>query len=147
MKPLVAVGLGDLGQHHARLGAGVRDDLTKRLFQGATGDGDAHVLIVVLALEVGNGLQSPDEGNAAARHHAFLDRRAGRVQGVLDAGLLLLHLDLGRGAHLDDSNAAGELRHPLLELLAVVVGRGLLDLLSDLGHPPVDRALLRRRRR
>ena len=54
---------------------------------------------------------------------ALFDRRAGRVQRVLDAGLLLLHLGLGRGADLDDRDAAGELRQALLELLPVVVAR------------------------
>jgi DNA primase len=42
--------------------------------------------------------------------------------------LLLLHLGLGRGADLDDRDAAGQLREALLELLAVEVGVGVLDL-------------------
>jgi hypothetical protein len=46
------------------------------------------------------------------------------VQGVLDAGLLLLHLDLGRGTDVDDGDAARELGEALLELLAVVVAGG-----------------------
>jgi hypothetical protein len=54
------------------------------------------------------------------------------VQRVLDAGLLLLHLDLGGGADLDDGHAAGELGQALLELLAVVVAGGVLDLDADL---------------
>jgi DNA-binding PadR family transcriptional regulator len=40
--------------------------------------------------------------------------RGSRVQGVLDAGLLLLHLDLGRGADVDLGHAAGELGEALL---------------------------------
>ena len=71
-------------------------------------------------------------------HDAFLDRRAGRVECVLDAGLLLLHLDLGRRADLDDGDAADQLREPLLELLAVVVGGGLLDLRADLLDAALD---------
>jgi hypothetical protein len=51
-----------------------------------------------------------------------------RVSGVFDAVLLLLQLDLGRGADLDDGNAAGQLGQALLELLAVVVGVGVVDL-------------------
>ena len=54
-------------------------------------------------------------------HDALFDRGAGRVQRVLDPGLLLLHLGLGRGADVDHRHAAGELRQPLLELLLVVV--------------------------
>ena len=42
--------------------------------------------------------------------------------------LALLELDLGRCAGLDDGNAAGQLGQALLQLLAVVVGVGVLDL-------------------
>src|SRR5699024_11656579 len=38
----------------------------------------------------------------------------------------------GRGAGLDDGHAAGQLREALLELLAVVVRVGVLDLGADL---------------
>ena len=46
--------------------------------------------------------------------------------------LALLELDLGGGTRLDDGDAAGELREALLELLAVVVAVGVLDLVADL---------------
>ena len=61
------------------------------------------------------------QGHAAAGDDAFLDGRLGRVHGVLDAGLLLLHLGLGRRADLDHRHAADQLGQPLLQLLAVVV--------------------------
>ncbi len=60
------------------------------------------------------------------------------MQGVLDARLLLLHLDLGRGTDLDHGNATGELGQPLLQLLAVVVRGGLLDLSADLVAAALD---------
>jgi hypothetical protein len=69
-----------------------------------------------------------EQRHAATGEDALLDRGAGGVQGVLDAGLLLLHLGLGRGADVDLGHAAGELGEALLELLAVVVGGGVLDL-------------------
>src|SRR6185503_578253 len=71
-------------------------------------------------------------------------RGAGRVQRVLDAGLLLLHLDLGGGAHLDDRNPAGQLRHALLQLLLVVVAGRLVDLDADLLDPALDLLLVAR---
>ncbi len=49
--------------------------------------------------------------------------------------LLLLQLHLGGGADLDHRHAAGQLRQPLLELLAVVVGVGVVDLGLDLVDP------------
>ena len=51
---------------------------------------------------------------------------------VVDAILALLHLDLGGAADADHRHAARELGQPLLQLLAVVVGGGLLDLGLDL---------------
>ena len=60
------------------------------------------------------------------------------MQGVFDTGLLLFHLDLGAGADLDHGDAAGELGYPLLQLFAVIVGGGFLDLLADLGDPALD---------
>ena len=82
--------------------------------------------------------EAAQQGDAAAGDDAFLDGRAGRVQGVLDAGLLLLHLGLGGGADIDDGDAAGELGQALLELLAVVVGGGFLDLAADLVDAALD---------
>ena len=66
--------------------------------------------------------------------------RAARVacSGVFDAVLLLLHLGLGGSADLDDGDTAGELREPLLELLAIEVGVGRLDLGLDLLDPALD---------
>ena len=71
---------------------------------------------------------SVEQRDAAAGDDAFLDGRAGRGEGVLEAVLLLFQLGLGRRADLDDGHAAGELGQPLLQLLAVVVGVGVLDL-------------------
>ena len=65
---------------------------------------------------------------AATGDDALLDRGLGRGDGVLDAVLALLELDLGGRADADDADAAGELGQPLLELLAVPVGVGVVDL-------------------
>ena len=59
--------------------------------------------------------------HAAAGNDAFLNRRLGRVERVVDAILLLLHFDFRRAADADDRNAAGELRQTFLQLLLVVV--------------------------
>ena len=66
------------------------------------------------------------------------------MHGVVNAVLLLLDLDLGRAADLDDGDAAGELGQALLELLAVVVRGGLLDLRLDLGDAALEVGLLAR---
>ena len=84
------------------------------------------------------------ECDAAAGDDALFDGRAGGVQGVLDAGLLLLHLRLGRGTDVDLGHATGQLREALLELLGVVVRLGVLDLGADLGDAALDLGLLAR---
>ena len=70
--------------------------------------------------------------HSAAGHDALLDGRLGGVHGILDASFLFLHLGLGRRTHFDLSDAAHQLRQALLQLLAIVVGRGLLDLSAEL---------------
>jgi hypothetical protein len=72
-----------------------------------------------------------DVRNAAAGDHALGDGGAGGVQRVLDARLLFLEFGFACGADLDLRHAAGELRETLLELLAVVVAVGALDLVAD----------------
>ena len=79
-----------------------------------------------------------DECDAATGDDALVDSRLRVAHSVFDAVLALLELDLGGGTRLDDGNAAGELGQTLLELLAVVVAVGVLDLAADLGHATLD---------
>ena len=141
LKPVSALQLLHLGHDHVAFLAGVGGDPAQGLLGGAADDLDAdpHVVGEVLApsalVEGGDGAQ---QGDAAAGDDAFLDRRLGGVHGVLDPGLLLLHLRLGGRAHLDHGHAAHQLGQPLLQLLAVVVGGRLLDLGADLLDPALD---------
>src|SRR4029453_5075653 len=80
------------------------------------------------------GLLCAQESNSAAGHDTFLNRSLGGVHRVLDPSLLLLQLGLGSCADLDYRHASDELREPLLELLAIVVGCGVFDLRSNLLH-------------
>src|SRR5690606_15965767 len=106
-----------LVDHHARLAAGVGDDLAQRSLDGATQQGDTDVLVFVVTLQLGDGLQGTYQGDTAARHHAFFDGCTGSVQGVFDTSLLLFHLDFGGGTDLDHGNTAGQLGQALLQLL------------------------------
>ncbi len=85
----------------------------------------------------GSGLQ---QGDAATGDDALFDGSLGAADGVFDAVLALLELDLGGGADLDHRNAAGQLGQALLQLLAVVVGVAVLDLGADLVDAPGDRS-------
>ena len=64
------------------------------------------------------------------------------MEGVINAVLPLLDLDLSCAADADHRDAAGELRQPLLQLLLVVVRGGLLDLRLDLVDARLDLLLL-----
>ena len=127
----------DLLDHHRALGPAVEHDLADRLLAGAAHDGDAE-LFVALELELLERDRSSQQRDAPARHDAFLDRRASGMQSVLDAGLLLFHLGFGGGADLDDRHAAGQLRQPLLQFLAIVIRGGLFDLRPELLDPAFD---------
>ncbi|MNL62146.1 hypothetical protein D3C87_1861430 [compost metagenome] len=63
------------------------------------------------------------------------------MKGVIDAVLLLFHLDFGGAADADDGDTAREFGETLLQLFAVIVGGGLLDLGADLGNTSVDLGL------
>ena len=95
--------------------------------------------LVALELQLGErrvgGLH---QGHAAAGDDALLDGRLRVANGVLDAVLALLELDLGGRADLDHRDTAGQLGQALLQLLAVVVGVRLLDLGADLVDPAGD---------
>ena len=109
--------------------------------------GHAGLLVTGQAEAVGEHPGGVDEGGAATGDDALLDGRAGRGDGVLDAVLLLLELHLGGGADLDHADAAGELGDPLLQLLAIPVGIGPLDLGAQLRHAAGDLVGVDRRRR
>ena len=114
--------------------AGVDGDPLERLVERLGHDAGTGGLVAVEGLgELLDRGPAADESDAAPGHDAFLDGGPGGRQGVLDAVLLLLELDLGGGADPHHGDAAGQLGQALLELLAVPVGVGVLDLTLDLG--------------
>src|SRR5690606_36366372 len=130
--------LADTLDHDRALEASVLRDLPERLLERAQHDLHAGLLVAILELEVLQPLLDAHERDAAARNDALLDSRTGGVQRVLDAGLLLLPLRLGRRADVGHRDAARELRAPLLELLAVVARGGLVDRDADLADAALD---------
>src|SRR5205085_2521696 len=105
-------------------------------------DADADVLFIGRALERLEDRLAANQRDTAARHDALFDSCARGVQRVLDAGLLLFHLDFGGCTDLDHGNTADELGEALLELLAVVVAGGVVDLLADGRDAAFDVGLL-----
>src|SRR3954471_12698020 len=118
--------------------SGVGRNPPHRLFDRALDDVDADLLIA-FELQAVEHLRRTNQRDAAAGDDPLFDRRLGRVHRVLDARLLLLHLGLGRRTDLDHRDAADQLGQPLLQLLAVVVRGGVLDLRADLLDAALDR--------
>src|ERR1700751_854795 len=124
--------------------AGIDGDLARRSRERLAHDLDAMLLVFVLRTHALERLGGAQERHAAAGQDALFDCRAGRMHRVVDAILALLHLDLGSAADADHRDAAREFGKPLLQLLAVVVGGGPLDLRLDLGDAVLDVLLLAR---
>src|SRR5271157_837333 len=133
--------LANSAHNNRALFARVDNDLAQRLFERAAHDVGADPLVAFQVQRL-DGVAAAQQRHAAAGNDAFLHRGAGGVHRVLDAGLLLLHLGFGRSTDLDDGNAAHQLRQPLLQLLAVVVAGGLLDLAADFLYPAFDVGVL-----
>src|SRR6185369_9179919 len=125
-------------RHDAALEAGVDRDLLERSLGRDANDVRTGGLVTVQLDLLERGVGRLDEGDAATGDDALLDGSLRVANGVLDAVLALLELDLGGRADLDHRDAAGQLGQPLLQLLAVVVGVALLDLRADLSHATVD---------
>ena len=132
LRPQPDFEVAHLLDHDAAFEAGVDRDLLERCLERDLDDASASGLVTfeVELLERGaTGLQQRD---ATTGDDALFDSSLRVANGVFDAVLALLELDLSGRAGLDDGNAAGQLGQPLLQLLAVVVGVALLDLGADL---------------
>src|SRR5262249_30011523 len=88
------------------------------------------------------GFESSHQRYATPRHDAFFNGGTRRIQCIIDPIFLFLHLYFRRAANFDDGNAARELGETFLQLLAVVVGSSVLNLLLDLSNPAFDIFLL-----
>src|SRR5690606_4013466 len=141
---LVALAAADLLDDQRAVHARVRGERAQRVLDRLADDVHADLLVLVRTLDGLDRRQAADERHAAAGDDALLHGRAGRVERVLDARLLLLHLGFGGGADIDDGDTAGELREALLQLLTVVVAGGFLDLAADLVDAALDLGALAR---
>src|SRR4029453_14554921 len=70
-------------------------------------DFDAPLLVAIVRFQPGERLGGVEEGDAAAGDDAFLDRGTGRVHGVLNPVLALLHFGFGGAADPGVGGRAG----------------------------------------
>ena len=114
----VGILLQDLADDDRAILAGVDRDLARRPGERFLDDLHAVLLVLVRSATLLERLGGAQQRDAAAWQDAFLDGGAGRMHGIIDAILALLHLDLCRAADADHRDAAGEFGQPLLQLLA-----------------------------
>jgi len=134
----------DAVHHHRGLGARVGDDASQRLLQRASDDPNP----------ASWSRFSPRSASIAPRARSSATPPPGSTPSSIAAcvacsasstrDLRSCHLRLGGRAHLHHGHAAGQLRGPLLQLLAVVVAGGILDRLPDRRDPCVDRGRVAR---
>src|SRR5436190_19937122 len=132
----------DLADDHRTVFACVDRDLASGPGKGLADDLDARLLVVVLGAQPLQMLGGAQQSDTAARHDAFFNRRAGRMHRIIHAILALLYFGFSRTADADHRDAACELGQTLLQLLAVVVRGGFLDLRLDLRNAGLDVGLL-----
>src|SRR5271167_4329386 len=139
-RPLVVL---DLVDHYRAFPARVRCDPPRRSLDRLLDDRDTDLFGLARAHVVEHARRA-NQRDAAAGHYALFDCGAGGMQRIFDACLLFFHLDFGRRADANHRDAADQLRQPLLQLLAIVVRGGLLDLGANLLDPTLDVGLLAR---
>ena len=132
----------DLADDDRAILACIERDLARRPRQRFADNVHAVLLVFVRGANALEHLGRAQQRNATAWQDAFLDGGAGRVHGVINAILALLHFDLRRAPDADHRDAACEFGQPLLELLAIVIRDGFLDLCLDLSNTRLDIALL-----
>src|SRR5579864_2207435 len=133
--------LQHLAQHHSAFFTGVLGGLAQRLLHRALHDVDAD-LLVAFEFQLVEGHSRAGQRDSAARDDALFNGRAGCVHRVFYAGFLLFHFGFGRRANFNDGHAADQLRQPLLQLLAVVVAGGLLNLAANFFYAAFDLGVL-----
>ncbi len=119
------------------LEAGVLRDPAQRLDQRLAHDRRASRFVAgeVKPVESRRGVH---KGRAAAGNDAFFDGCPRRRDRVFEPVLLFLELDLGGRTDADDRDAAGQLGQALLQLVAIPLRVGALDLGAQLADPVGD---------
>src|SRR4029453_2271258 len=104
-------------RHDATLEAGVDRDLLERSLERDLDDVRTGGFVAGQVELLERGARGVGQCHATTGEQALLHGRFRVAQGVLDAVLAILELDLGGRADLDHRNPTGELREALLQLL------------------------------
>ena len=109
-------------------------DLADRLFQSATDDVLAQFLLAFKTQFIQH-LETAQISHTTARHHSFLHRSTGGIQGILNTGFFLLHLHFSGSTNIDHCHTTNQFCQAFLQLFAVIIRGGVFDLGTDLLYP------------
>ena len=113
--------------------------VSRRRFEGPFQDLNAGLLVTLgRSFVPSDRLDTPQQREAAAGDNSLGYRGFGGTDGVIQRFLLRLHLCFGWSSDADHGNATGQLGKPFLELFAIVVAGGFLDLPPNLLNAGVD---------
>src|SRR5258708_2457785 len=129
--------IANLAHYDGAFFAGIGNNLPQRLFERAA-DNVRSGQLIAFYLQVIQCSSAAYQGDSASGHNAFFHGRARCVHRVFHAGFLFFHFGFGRRAYFDHGNAPNQFRQPLLQLLAVIVAGGLVDLAADFLYPAFD---------
>ena len=119
---------GNFVNHDVAVGAAVVDNLLERRGKSAGKNIDADLLIAAnVRANLIDRFTATKERDAAAGKNSFERSRAGRMERVVNAILLLLHLCFGMSANFDDRDAAAQFRKAFLEFFAIVIAFAFRD--------------------
>src|SRR5690606_20122181 len=116
---------------HGSVDTGVLGDVAEGVIEHSANDLDT-MLFVSLKLELVESLVGTQQGNATAGDNPLGQGSVSRGTSVVKQCLTLLHFALGGRPDLNLGHTAGELGEPLLELLAIVIAVGRVDLCANL---------------
>ena len=116
----VAFALANLLNNNGTFATCILNNLTKRLLNSTTYDVDTSLLVGIVTLKVLKSLLSADVSCTATYNNAFFHSCTCSAESVVNAVLLLLHLNLAVGTNIQNCYATCELCQTLLKLLLVV---------------------------
>src|SRR6266516_3261877 len=135
----VATGLCTyIGNCNGSIAASIFHDLAQRLLKCAAQDDDTRLFVTGSDLDFVQRRDRMSQHSTAACYDTFFDSGACSGKRILYAMLLLFEFDLGCSAHFNHSDATRQLGQSLLQLLTVIVARGLINLGANLPDACLD---------
>ena len=137
MNILVAL---DLFNYHGSFFTGIGCDLVNRFFQSFRKDFHCHFFFIRYSFQGFEGFRGLNEGNSTTGYDTFFNSCTGCGQSIFNTMFLFFQLGLSCGTNTDDSHTASQFSQAFLQLFAVIIAGGVIDLSADLLDATLNRA-------